>query len=69
MILLLSEKEFTTNEIIQYSLIGLVLIFSCIWIFIKIRKAGKEKNSGCCGCKIADTCKKNKNKLKNNGKY
>ena len=48
------------NAIIQYSLVGLVLLAACIWIGVKTFKKNKSLSGGCCGCKLQDECGKNK---------
>ena len=53
----------TSDLIIQYSVVGLVLLAACGWIIYKLFKKNKEKSNSCCGCSIADSCsKKQKNK-------
>lgn len=52
-------KEFTTDMIIQYSIVGLILLAALGWILWKMFRKNKKSESGsCCGCSIADTCKK-----------
>lgn len=53
----------STNEIIQYSLVGVILLSSLVWIVVKTFKHNKSKG-GCCGCNLQQTC--NKAALKNN---
>ena len=56
---MICEVTMSANMIIQYSLVGIVLLGACVWILIKIFK--KNKNKGpCCGCSLSDTCNKNK---------
>ncbi|MDE5712559.1 MAG: FeoB-associated Cys-rich membrane protein [Muribaculaceae bacterium] len=48
----------TTNLIIQYSLVGMILLAASVWIvwqLIKIRRRGPKS---CCGCSLSQTCKK-----------
>lgn len=56
-----NNPQLTPDLIIQYTVVGIVLLLACGWIFWKIFRKQKEKNrGGCCGCAIADTCKKAK---------
>lgn len=56
--------KYSTNIIIQYSIIALVLLAACGWIIWKLFKRNQEGSSGsCCGCSLSKTCEKNK--LKN----
>lgn len=57
-----TSQLLTTEIIIQYSIVGLILLAACVWIILKIARKNKNKQSGaCCGCAIADSCKKVKN--------
>lgn len=52
-------SNFTADMVIQYSLVGLVLLCACVWIIIKIYKSNKKGSLGsCCGCQLSDHCKK-----------
>lgn len=54
-------QDLTADMIIQYSIVGLILLVACGWIIWKLFKKRKDKPSGsCCGCAIADSCKKAK---------
>ena len=54
-----STKEFTTDMVIQYSIVGVILLAALGWILWKTFSKNKKNASGsCCGCAIADTCKK-----------
>ncbi|MEZ3551167.1 MAG: FeoB-associated Cys-rich membrane protein [Muribaculaceae bacterium] len=53
----------TTNLIIQYIFVGLVIIGAFIWIIWKLIKLNK-KGGGCCGCDLADACNKKNLKMK-----
>lgn len=56
-------KEFTTDLVIQYSIVGLILLLALGWIIWKsLNKRKKGAGSACCGCAIADSCKKVQNK-------
>lgn len=51
--------ETTTDYIIQYSIVGLILLGVCIWIIVSIFKKNKKGKSGtCCGCSLAESCGK-----------
>ena len=52
--------KYSTDLIIQYSVVGAVLLAACIWIILKIFKKNKQSRNSCCGCAISDTCKKAK---------
>lgn len=48
-----------TDMVIQYSIVGLVLLAAFSWILWKLIKKEKKKSSGsCCGCALADSCNK-----------
>ena len=56
------------NLLIQYSIVGVILLGICVWIIWKISKKNKKNSNPCCGCGLAESCNKIKNKnLKNNG--
>lgn len=53
------ENNFSLNIIIQYSLVGIILLAIAIFLFVKILRRSKENSSGgCCGCGLAENCKK-----------
>ena len=57
--------DFTTGLIIQYSIVGLILLVTLGWMLWKMFHKNKDISSGgCSGCGIADSCKK-KNILDN----
>lgn len=54
-----SAKEFTTEIVIQYSIVGLILLVALGWILWKMLRNNKKGALGsCCGCAMADSCKK-----------
>lgn len=53
-----NPEALTTDLIIQYSIVGLILLAACVWIILKIKKRKKNDSDACCGCTIADSCKK-----------
>ncbi|MCH5234033.1 MAG: FeoB-associated Cys-rich membrane protein [Muribaculaceae bacterium] len=58
-----NNPQFTTDIIIQYTIVGLILLAVCVWIIWKLtRKRKNTPSNSCCGCAIADSCKKAKNK-------
>ena len=48
------------NLVIQYSIVGIILLLACVWIVWKIIRNNKKKNNSCCGCALSDSCKKMK---------
>ena len=54
------NPEYSIEFVIQYTIVGAILIVACLWIVLKIfRKKKNKKGSGsCCGCTLADSCKK-----------
>lgn len=61
-----SSPYLTTSLIIQYSIVGIVLLAICIWIFWKIFKKNKNTNNSCCGCALSEGCSKKDLKIKIN---
>ena len=47
-----------TNEIIQYTIVGVILIAVLIWLVRKVVTMKHDKSSGCSGCSLAESCKK-----------
>lgn len=45
------------SETIQYIIVGVILIASAIWIIVKFSRKKHDKDSGCCGCSLQDSCK------------
>ncbi len=46
---------------IQYTLVAVIVLGALVWISVKVWRTCRRKNesvSGCCGCAIADKCKK-----------
>lgn len=52
------SQTYTTDFIIQYSLVGLVLLAAFSWILWKMLGNKKRGSNSCCGCGLADSCKK-----------
>lgn len=54
-----NNSEFTTDMIIQYSIIGAILLGAFAWIVWKMIRKSKGKDSGCsCGCCQSESCLK-----------
>ncbi|MCH5228912.1 MAG: FeoB-associated Cys-rich membrane protein [Muribaculaceae bacterium] len=52
-------SEMNTSLVIQYSVVGLILLAAFVWIGWKAFKKNKKNSRGsCCGCALADSCKK-----------
>ena len=49
-----------TQTAIQWTIVALAVAGALIWLVVKVVKLRKIKNEGggCCGCSIADSCKK-----------
>ena len=61
-------KDFTVDMILQYTIVGLILLAAFTWMIWKLlRKKNSGKSTNCCGCAISDTCKK-KDLIKENNK-
>lgn len=45
-----------TNIIIQYTIVGVIILAAVIWIAMKAFKKNRNKNSSCCGCALSDNC-------------
>lgn len=53
----------SSNLIIQYSIVGVILLGAFIWLLWKTFRKQKTRKNSCCGCALADSC--DKKKLKN----
>lgn len=52
-------EEFTPDMVIQYSIVGLILLAVCFWLIWKLHRKSKQKDrGGCCGCSLSETCNK-----------
>ena len=47
----------TQNEIIQYTIVGIIVVAAIVWIFVKSIRRRKSGGS-CCGCALADSCRR-----------
>lgn len=46
------------NEIIQWTVVGIILLCALVWASLKVASIGKKKNNGCeCGCCESSDCK------------
>lgn len=50
--------EIPAAMVIQYSVVGVILLAACLWILWKIIKKQKNRSDSCCGCSLADNCSK-----------
>lgn len=50
------ECHISTNLLVQYILVTLIIIGAIGWIILKIRNSRKKGAIGCCGCSIASSC-------------
>ena len=47
------------DMIIQYTIVGLILLGSIIWIIRRsLKKNNNPKGGACCGCALAEKCSK-----------
>lgn len=62
--------QLSTNLLIQYILVGAILVGAVVWVIWKMVGLRKNKvsSSSCCGCSLNDCCsKKEINTKKGNG--
>lgn len=53
------QAGLSPDMIIQYSIVGLILLAACVWIIYKVAKNRKKGDSNsCCGCALSDSCSK-----------
>ena len=62
------QENMTTEMVIQYSIVGLVLLAAFGWILWKLLRKNKKQSSSCCGCSLSENCKK-KEILNKKNKY
>lgn len=64
----METSQLTTNLLIQYILVGAILLAISVWIVWKLIKLKKQGPKSCCGCSLSESCGKklikNKSKLK-----
>lgn len=47
----------TKNEIIQYTLVGIIILGAIVWIIVKSIR-NRKSGATCCGCALADSCRR-----------
>lgn len=45
-----------TNLLIQYTIVGVLLLGVCVWIIIKVTRNVRGKATSCCGCALREAC-------------
>lgn len=50
--------QLSTNLLVQYILVGLIIVAAIFWTVRKIISGRKKGNPGCFGCALADSCAK-----------
>ena len=57
----------TRNEIIQFTIVAIILLLALLWIIFKLIRSGKNQNQGCSSCSLSESCKTKelKNKIVN----
>lgn len=55
---MISDSVMSANEIVQYSIVGVILLVVCLWLIMKVTRKNNKNSGGCCGCAIAEKCKK-----------
>lgn len=63
-----NSHGYSTDMIIQYSIVGIILLAAFGWILWKMLRKQKKMNNSCCGCAISETCQK-KEIIKNKKKH
>ena len=54
-----NEGELKADMIIQYSIVGIILLAALGWIIWKMWRNNKKKDIGsCCGCSLSENCRK-----------
>ncbi|MDE5888127.1 MAG: FeoB-associated Cys-rich membrane protein [Muribaculaceae bacterium] len=48
----------STNLLIQYIIVGLILTAIFVWVVFKIMNIKKEDSPKCCGCSLEGACAK-----------
>ena len=49
--------EMSQNEIIQWSIVSIIILIAIIWIVIQIIRKDKKKQNGCSCCDLSKSCK------------
>lgn len=56
-----------TNIIIQYTIVGIIILAVIVWILVKFLKKNKRSGSCCCtDCGLSEKCTNNKAKFPQN---
>ena len=45
------------NEVVQYSIVALIILAALVWAFVKVVKMSKKGHSGCDCCSSSPDCK------------
>lgn len=45
-----------SNLLLQYIILGVIMLGVIAWIIRKITKKSKSANSSCCGCALSEKC-------------
>lgn len=49
--------ELDNNMIIQYTIVGIIILIALIWLAVKVIRKSKGKDKGaCCGCALSEKC-------------
>lgn len=54
----------SANLLIQYILVGVILLAATVWIIWKLIKIKKHGPKSCCGCSLSESCGKKALKTK-----
>lgn len=60
----METTHITTNLLIQYILVGAILLATTVWIIWKLIKIKKNGPKSCCGCSLSESCGKKALKTK-----
>lgn len=55
---MMNHAEMTTNLLIQYIAVGIILLATVVWIIVKFIKNRKSGSNSCCGCSLSQNCGK-----------
>lgn len=56
---MICAQHIAANLVIQYSIVGIILLMACCWIAWKVFHKQKNSSCHCSGCSLADSCSKN----------
>lgn len=54
----METSQLTTNLLIQYILVGAILLAISVWIVWKLIKIKRQGPKSCCGCSLSESCGK-----------